>query len=315
MAVYLVTGGAGFIGSNLTEALLKRGHQVRVVDNFSTGRRENLIPFKNDIALFQMDIARPDGLIGAFKGVDYVLHQAALPSVPRSIEDPMGTFRSSVEGTLNVLEACRAVRVKKLVFASSSSIYGSNPELPKKESMKPAPMSPYAASKLAAETYCQVYHKVYNLPTVSLRYFNVFGPHQDPNSQYAAVIPKFIRAALRNQTLTIFGDGEQSRDFTYIDNVVNANIIAAESDAGAGKVFNLACGDRITLNKMVEVIESLVGHPVEKLYSPPRPGDVPHSQADISALQETFGFKPTISFQFGMQKTFAHFKEIFSSCK
>jgi len=312
MATYLVTGGAGFIGSNLVEALLNGGHEVRVVDNFSTGRRENLAAFLPDIKLFELDIALPDGLGEAFHGVDYVLHQAALPSVPRSIEDPIGTFRSSVEGTLNVLEAARAVGVKKLVFASSSSIYGSNPELPKRESMNPAPLSPYAASKLAAETYCQVYCRVYGLPTVSLRYFNVFGPRQDPDSQYAAVIPKFIRAALLDETLTVYGDGEQSRDFTYVSNVVAANVLAAESDAGVGEVFNFACGDRITLNGMIGVLEEFVGRELKKRYDPPRPGDVPHSQADISKFRTTLGFEPAVSFRQGLRKTFDYFKKIFS---
>lgn len=312
MTTYLVTGGAGFIGSNIVEALLKRNHTVRVIDNFSTGRRENLEPFERDIKLFEYDITQIEGLVEAFNGVDYVLHQAALPSVPRSIEDPVASFRSSVEGTVHVLEACRAAGVKKLVFASSSSIYGSNPELPKWESMKPAPLSPYAAGKLAAETYCQVYYKVYRLKTVSLRYFNVFGPHQDPNSHYAAVIPKFIRSALQREPLTIFGDGEQSRDFTYVSNVVNANILAAESDAGAGEVFNLACGDRVTLNQMVTEIERLVGETLTRQFDPPRPGDVPHSQADIEKIRSAFGYEPSVSFKEGMRKTFDYFKDVFT---
>lgn len=307
MALYLVTGGAGFIGSNLVEALLKRCHKVRVVDNFSTGRRENLAPFMSEIELFELDIANSSGLQRVFAGADYVLHQAALPSVPRSIEDPVGTFRSTVEGTINVLEAARSARIKRLVFASSSSIYGSNPELPKRESMAPAPMSPYAASKLAAETYCQVYYRVYGLQTVSLRYFNVFGPRQDPNSLYAAVIPKFIQAALGSEPVTIFGDGEQSRDFTYVSNVVEANILVAESDAGAGEVYNLACGDRITLNDMIRVIEEATGKRMEKRHDPPRSGDVPHSQADVSKLRAAFGFVPSVSFRQGMKKTLEYF--------
>jgi UDP-glucose 4-epimerase len=312
MAVYLVTGGAGFIGSNITEKLLARNHQVRVLDNFSTGHKQNLAPFFNDIKLYELDIAETNGLHDAFKGVDYVLHQAAIPSVPRSIEDPVGCFRATVVGTLNILEVSRIVGIKNLVFASSSSIYGANPELPKREHMKPAPLSPYAASKLAAEAYCQVYYKVYALPTVSLRYFNVFGPNQDPESQYAAVIPKFIKAAMQGETLTIFGDGTTSRDFTFIDNVVDANILAAEDGAGAGEVFNLACGDRITLSEMVRVIEDLVGHEVDKRHDPPRPGDVPHSQADVTKMSETFGYIPSVSFKDGMKKTFDYFRRIFS---
>ncbi|MCX6639756.1 MAG: SDR family oxidoreductase [bacterium] len=312
MATYLVTGGAGFIGSNLVEALLERGHQVRVLDNFVTGRRENIAEFASQIKLFELDIAETRGLKEAFSGVDYVLHQAALPSVPRSIEDPMGSFNSSVVGTMNVLEAARAAGVKRLVFASSSSIYGSNPDLPKREIMKPAPLSPYAAGKLAAETYCQVYHQVFGLSTVCLRYFNVFGPRQDPNSQYAAVIPKFIRAALQNSTITIFGDGLTSRDFTYVTNVVEANILAAESEVGAGQVYNLACGDRITLNQMVDEIEALVNKKVRRTYAPHRPGDVPHSQADITKLQKTFGYRPQVTFQQGLKQTIEHFRGIFS---
>ncbi len=312
MAVYLVTGGAGFIGSNIAKALLKKGHLVRIIDDFSTGRRVNIEPFIDEIDLYELDIAKKEGLQEAFDGVDYVLHQAAIPSVPRSIDDPVGSFRSTAWGTLNILETARSAGIKKLVYASSSSIYGSNPELPKREPMTAAPLSPYAAAKLAAETYCQVYYKVYGLQTVSLRYFNVFGPNQDPDSQYAAVIPKFIRAALRSERLTIFGDGLTSRDFTYIDNVVDANILAAESSAGAGEVFNLACGDRITLNEMVGVIETLVGHEIDKKHDPPRPGDVPHSQANIEKLVTTFGYQPKISFHDGMEKTFEYFKDIFA---
>jgi UDP-glucose 4-epimerase len=310
MSVYLVTGGAGFIGSNLVEALLERGHQVRVVDNFSTGRRENLNSFRNDIELFEMDITDAQALHRAFTGVEFVLHQAALPSVPRSIEDPMGTFRASVEGTVNVLEASRRVGVRKLVFASSSSIYGANPELPKRETMLPAPMSPYAAAKLSAETFCRVYHRVYGLPTTCLRYFNVFGPRQDPKSQYAAVIPKFITAGLKRQSVVVYGDGEQSRDFTFIDNVVQANILAAENPAGAGEVFNAACGDRITLNQMLALIEEKLQHPIQREYVTGRPGDVPHSQADITLLCQTLGYKPEISFRDGMTKTIEYFEKV-----
>jgi len=313
MAKYLVTGGAGFIGSNLVEELLKRGHEVRVLDDFSTGRRGNLTPFMSKIRLFEMSIAEPRGLDEAFKGVDYVLHQAALPSVPRSIEDPVGTFKINAEGTLHVLEAARRAAVKKLVFASSSSIYGSNPELPKRETMIPAPMSPYAASKLAAETYCRVYARVYGLATTSLRYFNVFGPRQDPNSQYAAVIPKFIRAGLLGQEVTVFGDGEQSRDFTFIANVVQANLLAAQNPNGAGDVFNTACGDRITLNEMLSQLEALLGRKIARSYVAPRPGDVPHSQAQISKLQGTFSYQPAVSFTEGLRQTFGYFKGIFKT--
>jgi nucleoside-diphosphate-sugar epimerase len=310
MSVYLVTGGAGFIGSNLVEALLLRGHAVRVVDNFSTGRRENLQSLSGNLEVSELDITDGAALSRVFTGVEYVLHEAALPSVPRSIEDPVGTFRASVEGTINVLESARQAGIKKLVFASSSSIYGSNPELPKRETMLPAPMSPYAAGKLSAETFCRVYHKVYGLPTTCLRYFNVFGPRQDPNSQYAAVIPKFITAGLKNQGVTVFGDGEHSRDFTYVDNVVQANILAAENPDGAGGVFNAACGDRVTLNQMLGMIEELRGGPINRQYVPSRPGDVPHSQADISLLQETFGYQPRVPFRQGLARTYEYFKGI-----
>jgi len=312
MAIYLITGGAGFIGSNLVETLLQRGHQVRVIDDFSTGRRVNLESFLPQIQLFEMDITDASKLDRAFAGVDYILHQAALPSVPRSIEDPVGTFRVNAAGTLNVLEAARQARVKKLVFASSSSIYGSNPELPKRENMLPAPMSPYAAGKLAAETYCRVYAKVYGLATTSLRYFNVFGPRQDPNSQYAAVIPKFIRAGLLGEEVTVYGDGEQSRDFTYIDNVVQANILAAESLNGTGEVFNTACGDRITLNEMLAQLEELLGRKIARKYVSPRPGDVPHSQADITPLRKAFGYQPGVTFRQGLSRTVDYFRTVFN---
>ncbi len=311
MADYLVTGGAGFIGSNLVEALLQRGHRVRVVDNFSTGRRENLRAFLPRITLFELDVACADGLAQAFAGVDFVLHQAALPSVPRSIEDPIGTYHANVTGTLNVLEAARQAKVKKLVFASSSSIYGSNPELPKREEMLPAPLSPYAASKLAAETYCRVYYRVFGLVTTCLRYFNVFGPRQDPNSQYAAVIPKFIAAGLQGSEVTVYGDGEQSRDFTFIQNVVQANILAAENPAGAGQVFNTACGDRVTLNQMLACLENLLQRKMVRKYVASRAGDVPHSQAAIARLRDTFGYRPEITFDQGLKRTFDYFFAIY----
>jgi len=251
MATYLVTGGAGFIGSNVCRELLAQNHTVKVLDNFATGRRENLAEIAGDIELFEVDIRDAEGIQPAFKGVDYVLHQGALPSVPRSVKDPVATTEVNVNGTLNVLTAARDAGVKRVVMASSSSIYGSNPELPKHEGMRPMPISPYAASKLANEAYAAACTHVYGLETVCLRYFNVFGPRQDPKSQYAAVIPIFVTALLKGERPTIFGDGEQSRDFSYVANVIQANLKASTAEGGAGQAFNIACGNRISLNELV----------------------------------------------------------------
>ncbi|HIE53210.1 MAG TPA: SDR family oxidoreductase, partial [Armatimonadetes bacterium] len=305
---YLVTGGAGFIGSHLVEELVRRGEQVRVVDNLSTGRAENLAPWREDIEFLEGDLSDPAVAQRAVEGVDYVLHQAALPSVPRSVEDPRASHEANVTGTLNLLLAARDAGVKRVVYAGSSSAYGDTPTLPKHEAMPPAPLSPYAASKLAGEYYCRVFHKVYGLETVVLRYFNIFGPRQDPTSQYAAVIPKFITALLRGDLPTIYGDGEQSRDFTYVRNVVEANLLACTAPAAVGEVINVATGTRFTINELFARLRELCGCEVEPLYAPPRPGDVRHSQADIGKAERLLGYRPVVSFREGLKLTVDWFR-------
>lgn len=301
MATFLVTGGAGFIGSNITRALLDAGDTVRVLDNFATGRRDNLSGIEESVALFEEDIRDLEAIRPAFEGADYVLHQAALPSVPRSVKDPVSTTEANVNGTLNVLIAARDAGVKRVVMASSSSVYGSNPELPKHEGMRPLPISPYAASKLADEAYAASFTHVYGLETVCLRYFNVFGPRQDPTSQYAAVIPLFVTLLLRGERPTIFGDGEQSRDFTYVANVIQANIRAATSPGGSGQAFNIACGSRISLNELLAHLNDIIGTNIEPIYTEARAGDVKHSLADISAAREAFGYDPQVSTREGLE--------------
>ncbi len=310
MATYLVTGGAGFIGSNVCRELLAQNHTVKVLDNFATGRRENLAEIAGDIELFEVDIRDAEGIQPAFKGVDYVLHQGALPSVPRSVKDPVATTEVNVNGTLNVLTAARDAGVKRVVMASSSSIYGSNPELPKHEGMRPMPISPYAASKLANEAYAAACTHVYGLETVCLRYFNVFGPRQDPKSQYAAVIPIFVTALLKGERPTIFGDGEQSRDFSYVANVIQANLKASTAEGGAGQAFNIACGNRISLNELVRELNEIIGTNIDPIHTDPRPGDVKHSLADISAARETFGYSPAVDVRQGLEKVVDWYREI-----
>ena len=306
---YLVTGGAGFIGSNIVEELLRRGHQVRVLDNFATGRRENLTPFLDRIELIEGDLRSYHIVREAVDGMDFILHQGALPSVPRSIKDPITSNEVNVAGTLNILDAARDAGVKRVVFASSSSIYGDSEKLPKQEDMTPNPLSPYAVSKLAGEKYCQVFARIYGLHTVALRYFNVFGPRQDPTSQYSAVIPKFITAILNNKQPTIYGDGTQSRDFTYVTNVVEANILATEADFPPGMVFNCACHERIDLNQLVKDINEILGKHIEPLYTDPRPGDVKHSFADIERIQKYLGYRHNVYFREGLEKTIEWYKE------
>ena len=301
----LVTGGGGFIGSHLAQRLLERGDEVRVLDSFATGRRENLAHLP-DVELVEGDVQSFERAHHAVRGCDAVLHEAALPSVPRSIQDPLTTNAVNVTGTLNVLLAARDAGVRRVVYASSSSVYGANEQLPKHEDQPVAPISPYAVSKLAGEGFCRAFTTIYGLECVSLRYFNVFGPRQDPTSQYSAVIPKFISAALEGRRPVVFGDGEQSRDFTYIDNVVEANLLALESDAGAGEVFNAACGERVTLNAVLRMLSELTGTELEPDHRPGRAGEVRHSLADIGRARATFGYQPSIDFGEGLRRTLEH---------
>jgi UDP-glucose 4-epimerase len=310
MATYVVTGGGGFIGSNIVRALLDRGEEVRVVDNFATGRRENLEGIECRITLCEVDIRDLPALTEALSGADYVLHQAALPSVPRSVQNPILSTEINVNGTLNLLLAARDSGVKRVVMASSSSVYGANPELPKHEGMRPLPISPYAASKLANEAYCAAFTNVYGLETVCLRYFNVFGPRQDPTSQYAAVIPLFINAILKGESPTIFGDGEQSRDFTFVANVIHANLLAATAPEAGGVICNVACNDRITLNDLVRYVNEILGTDVQPKYDEVRRGDVKHSQANISLAQEKLGYEPQVSFREGLERTVEWYQAI-----
>lgn len=300
---YLVTGGAGFIGSNLVRELLARNHKVRVLDNFATGRRVNIESVKDRIELIEGDLRSYHIVRQAVEGIDFVLHEGALPSVPRSINDPITSNDVNVAGTLNVLHAAKDAGVKRVVFASSSSVYGNSEKLPKQEDMIPNPLSPYAVSKLAGEKYLKVFAEIYGLHTTALRYFNVFGPRQDPTSQYSAVIPKFIRAILNDRQPTIYGDGLQSRDFTFVKNVVLANILATEIDSPPGMVFNIACHERIDLNGLVAQVNRITGKKIIPLYTNPRPGDVKHSFADIDKIQKYLGFKPAVLFSEGLKQT------------
>jgi nucleoside-diphosphate-sugar epimerase len=299
----LVTGGAGFIGSNLALALLARGHDVRLLDNFSTGHRANLEPL--DAEVVEGDLRSYERVAAAVGDVEVVFHQGALPSVPRSIQDPLTSTAVNVEGTLNVLLAARDAGVRRVVFASSSSVYGDAPGMPRRESQPLAPLAPYAVSKLAAEQYCMVANRVYGVETVALRYFNVFGERQDPLSGYAAVIPKFIRMMLDGQPPTIFGDGQASRDFTHVENVVEANLAAAAETAAAGRVMNIAVGSSHTLNELVSALQGLLDSELEPEYGPPRPGDVSESLADVSLARELLGYEPRVEFEEGLQRTIA----------
>ncbi|MBN1540806.1 SDR family oxidoreductase [candidate division KSB1 bacterium] len=303
MAFYLVTGGAGFIGSNIVAELLRRGERVRVLDNFSTGKRDNILAVRERIEIVEGDIRSYHVVRDAVEGVDFVLHQAALPSVPRSVRDPITSNEVNVTGTLNLLNAARETGVKRLVYASSSSIYGDLETLPKTEDMLPKPLSPYAVSKMAGEKYCMVFHSLYGLETVALRYFNVFGPHQDPTSQYSAVIPKFVVAMLRGESPVIYGDGEQSRDFTFVANVVQANLLACEQglEDVSGQVFNVATGRRITLNLLVRTLNEILGSDVSPVYAELRAGDVKHSLANIGKAQQFLGYTPQADLQTGLQ--------------
>ncbi|MFL5884904.1 MAG: SDR family oxidoreductase [Thermoleophilaceae bacterium] len=296
----LVTGGAGFIGSNLVEELLLLGHEVKVLDNFSTGRRQNLASWNGDVELIEGELRSYERVSNAVRGCDVVFHQGALPSVPRSVQDPITSNEVNINGTLNVLLASRDAGVKRVIFASSSSIYGDLPGLPRVETMPVGPAAPYAVSKLAAEQYCSVANKVYGLETVALRYFNVFGRRQDPNSHYSAVIPKFITAMLEGRQPTIFGDGEQLRDFTHISNVVAANLLAADVEAAAGHVFNIGNGKPRSLNELVAALNSLLGTEIEPIYAERRAGDVRQSWADVSLAKAVMGYETTVGFEEGL---------------
>ncbi len=305
----LITGGGGFIGANLARALLGEGVAVRILDNWATGRRDNLADISDEIELITGDVRDLDGVRRAVAGVDVVLHQAALPSVPRSIADPLATNEVNVSGTLNVLLAARDAGVDRVVFASSSSIYGNSATLPKAEHLPAEPLSPYAVSKLAAERYCLAWTQVYGLPVIALRYFNVFGPYQDPDSHYAAVIPRFIGLMRRGEQPCIYGDGLQTRDFTYVENVVRANLLAARAPSSVSGVFNVACGERIVLRSLVDRLNAILGTTIAPRYESPRPGDVRDSQADISKICATLGYTPAVSFDEGLRRTVAFFLE------
>ncbi len=303
----LVTGGAGFIGSSIVRALLARGDRVRVIDNFFSGKRENLAEVAGDIELIEGDLRDEAAVARACEDVDLIFHQAAIPSVPRSLADPISSNDANITATLKLLWTAKKAGVRRLVYAASSSAYGDTPTLPKVETMRPAPLSPYAVSKLASEHYCQVFAGAYGLETVCLRYFNVFGARQDPQSEYAAVIPRFITAGLQGKGVTIFGDGTQSRDFCYIDNNIEANLAASTAPAAdvSGRVFNVACGAATTLNDVVKIIGEIVGHVIPVTYAPGRVGDVKHSLADITAARSQLGYRGAITFQEGLKRTVA----------
>lgn len=311
MANYLVTGCAGFIGSSLVEALVKRGETVRGLDNFETGKPENLAGFRDRMEFMECDLRDADGMVAACRNVDFVFHTAAVASVPRSVEDPRSSHTANIDGTFNLLEGARAAGVKRVVYSASSSAYGDQPGFPRQETMVPAPISPYAVQKLAGESYMSSYWQVYGLETVSLRYFNIFGPRQDPGSPYSGVMARFTLQMLRGERPTIFGDGEQGRDFTYVDNVVSANFLAmtAPAERAAGGVFNIGCGERHTLNETYRVLAELLDFREPAIYGPARAGDVRDSHADITAAREAFGYEPLVGFEEGMRRTVAWYRE------
>ena len=305
----LVTGGAGFIGSHLAAELVESGHQVRVLDNFATGRRSNLASLGDEVELVEGDVQSYERASKAVGRCEVVLHQAALPSVPRSVQDPLTSNATNVIGTLNVLLAARDHGVRRVVLASSSSVYGGLAGTgPKHEDQPALPISPYATAKLAGEGYARSFHGVYELETVCLRYFNVFGPRQDPTSQYAAVVPNFITALLAGQSPVIFGDGEQSRDFTYVANVVQANLLAMDATGVAGRVFNVACGERVTLNHLVAELQDLLGTDIRPVYAAPRAGDIRHSLADLAAARSALGYEPAVQLREGLERTIDHIR-------
>jgi UDP-glucose 4-epimerase len=307
----LVTGGGGFIGSNLTEALLRMGHQVRVLDNFSTGKRENLIfaQIYPGPEIIEGDIQNLETCRRAAAGVEYVFHQAALPSVQRSVEDPITAHSVNAGGTLNILLAAREAGVKRVMYAASSSVYGDTPTLPKKEEMPSTPLSPYALQKYMGEEYCRLFSSLYGLETVSLRYFNIFGPKQDPNSLYSAVIPRFINALVSGSRPTVYGDGEQSRDFTYIQNVVEANLLAMDAKLLKGESINIACGGRVSLNQLLAILKEILDVKIDAVYEAPRKGDVKHSLADIRRAKKMLNYVPKVDIREGLEKTVEYFRK------
>jgi len=308
MATYLVTGGAGFIGSHLVEELVRRGERVRVVDNLSTGKRQN-IAHLTSVEFVEGDLADLEVARRAVTGMDYVLHQAAIPSVPRSVQDPITSNRANIDASLNILVAARDAGVKRLVYAGSSSAYGDTPTLPKTETMPTAPLSPYALQKLVAEQYCQMFTRLYGLETVTIRYFNVFGPRQDPSSPYSGVISIFISALCEGRQSTIYGDGEHTRDFTYVANVVDGVLRACSAAGASGEIINVATGGRISLNTLFTTIRGLVDAKGDPIYAPPRPGDVKDSQADISKARRVLGYEPIVSFEEGLARTVAWYRD------
>jgi nucleoside-diphosphate-sugar epimerase len=300
---YLVTGGAGFIGSHIVEKLLSEGHTVRVIDNFDTGNRENLRTFTGKLEILEGSITDRETLATAVSGIDYVFHEAARGSVPRSVGDPLGTHDANVTGTINVLKAAKDAGVRRVVCASSSSVYGETPVLPKEESMKPLPQSPYALSKLMLEHYCEMFHRVYGLETVSLRYFNIYGPRQNPELQYAAVVPIFIKNMLQNKPCVIYGDGLQTRDFTFVEDCVAANLVSCKHENAPGQVLNVCCGDQISVLDLFQTIADMLDYKLAPVHEPQRAGDVRHSRGSTQKMKERLNFRPLTSLQKGLEKT------------
>jgi UDP-N-acetylglucosamine/UDP-N-acetyl-alpha-D-glucosaminouronate 4-epimerase len=311
VAIYLITGIAGFIGSSLARAALAQGDEVRGVDNFSTGKRSNLEEILGKIDFREVDLLDLEGLRDACRDVDYIFHEAAIPSVPKSVLDPLGSNRANIDGTVHLLIAARDAKVKRVVYAASSSAYGDTPTLPKHEGMLPNPNSPYAVAKLAGEYYMTSFYRCYGLETVSLRYFNIFGPRQDPTSPYSGVLAKFITQMLNGEQPTIFGDGAQSRDFTYIQNAVDANLLAIKAPASqaAGQMFNVATGERADLNQAFQLLKKIIGYTAEVKYGPERAGDVKHSLADLSRIEKNLGYKPAVDFEEGLRRTVDWYRE------
>ena len=308
---YLVTGGAGFIGSNMVDELVRRGHDVVVLDDLSTGKEANLADVRQKVDFRQGSITDLDTVQAACKGMDYVIHLAARTSVPKSVVDPLETNRVNIDGSLNVLVAARDAKVKRVVYAASSSAYGETPTLPKVETMPSEPISPYGVTKYVGELYAQVFGRVYGLENASVRYFNVFGPRQDTTSQYSGVLSRFMLAVIEGQPPVIYGDGEQSRDFTYIDNVVDETLRACEAKGASGKVFNGGTGVRITLNEVLKLLEKITGKKIQAKYDPPRTGDILHSQADISLATKVLGYKPLVLFEEGLHRTWDWYKDAY----